>query len=76
MDKDAMPVVDGRLRVRGVAIICVADASMVSLVPSGKAPPNMIGDYCAEFIRRDHLVVVTGAGPVGFLAGINFSFRI
>jgi choline dehydrogenase len=56
MGKDAMAVVDERLRVRGVLNLRVADASIMPLVPSGNtnAPSIMVGEHCAEMIQRDH----------------------
>ena len=56
MGKDAMAVVDERLRVRGIDALRVADASIMPLAPSGNtnAPSIMVGEHCAEMIQRDH----------------------
>ena len=52
-DEDA--VCDPRLRVRGVAGLYVADASVMPRLISGNtnAPSIMIGERCADFIRAD-----------------------
>jgi choline dehydrogenase-like flavoprotein len=50
---DAMAVVDSELRVRGVAGLRVADASIMPTVVSGNtnAPTIMIGEKCADLLR-------------------------
>lgn len=55
MGTDATAVVDQELRVRGVAGLRVADASIMPTMPSSNthAPTVMIGERAAEFIRRD-----------------------
>ena len=52
---DPMAVVDGRLRVRGVKGLRVADASVMPFVVSGNtnAPSIMIGEKCSEFIQEE-----------------------
>lgn len=52
-DHDEMAVVDPQLRVRGVAGLRVADASVMPTIPSNNihAPVLMIGEKCADLIR-------------------------
>ena len=52
MGNDDMAVLDGRLRVRGVENLRVADASVMPIICSGNtnAPTIMIGEKCAEFV--------------------------
>lgn len=56
MGQDTMAVVDGRLRVRGVAGLRVADASVMPRITSGNtnAPAIVIGEKAADLIREDH----------------------
>ena len=51
-DSDAMAVVDGQLRVRGIAGLRVADASIMPNIIGGNtnAPAMMIGERAARFI--------------------------
>ena len=55
MGSDEDAVCDTRLRVRGVAGLYVADASIMPRLISGNtnAPSIMIGERCADFVRAD-----------------------
>lgn len=55
MGSDPMAVVDQKLRVRGIAGLRVADASIMPTMVSSNtnAPSFMIGERCAEFLLRD-----------------------
>jgi choline dehydrogenase len=52
-DSDPMAVVDAQLRVKGIAGLRVADASIMPTLIGGNtnAPSIMIGEKCAELIR-------------------------
>jgi choline dehydrogenase-like flavoprotein len=57
-DGDPMAVLDARLRVRGIAGLRVADASIMPTIVSGNtnAPSIMIGERCAEFVLKDRTI--------------------
>ncbi len=56
MGADADSVCDTRLRVRGVAGLYIADASVMPRIVSGNtnAPTIMIGERCADFIKSEN----------------------
>jgi choline dehydrogenase len=51
---DPLAVVDGQLRVRGIAGLCIADASVMPTITSGNtnSPTLMIAERAAEWLRR------------------------
>ena len=55
-DSDAMAVVDAQLRVKGIAGLRVADASIMPTLIGGNtnAPSIMIGEKAADLIRAAH----------------------
>jgi choline dehydrogenase len=55
MGRDALAVVDERLRVRDVAKLRVIDASVMPTIPSANtnAPTIMIGEKGADLILED-----------------------
>ena len=55
-DSDPMAVVDAQLRVKGIASLRVADASIMPTLIGGNtnAPSIMIGEKCADLIRASH----------------------
>ncbi|XP_049793737.1 glucose dehydrogenase [FAD, quinone]-like [Schistocerca nitens] len=67
---DAAAVVDARLRVRGVAALRVADASVMPTVPTAhtNAPTYMIGEKAADMVKQDWGAIpapeTTSAQPV------------
>ena len=56
MGRDAMAVVDARLRVRGVGQLRVADASIMPTITSGNtnAPAIMIGEKLSDMVAEDN----------------------
>lgn len=54
---DPLAVVDPQLKVHGMEGLRVADASIMPKVVSGNpvAPINMIGERCADFIKKQYL---------------------
>jgi len=56
MGHDRMAVVDNRLRVRGLAGLRIADASIMPVITSGNtnAPAIMIGERAADFFREEN----------------------
>jgi choline dehydrogenase len=54
MGSDDRAVVDPELRLRGVEGLRIADASVFPLIPSPNIQPAalMVGERCAEFLRR------------------------
>ena len=55
-DSDPMAVVDAQLRVKGIASLRVADASIMPTLIGGNtnAPSIMIGEKAADLIRAAH----------------------
>lgn len=56
MGRDALSVVDSRLKVYGIENLRIADASIMPRVTTGNtmAPCVVIGERAAELIKRDH----------------------
>ena len=57
MGKDAMAVVDGKLKVNGVNRLRIADASIMPRITTGntQAPCVIIGERAAEVLRAEHM---------------------
>ena len=55
MGRDQMSVVDGQLKVHGIANLRVADASIMPRITAGNtmAPCVVIGERAAQFIKAD-----------------------
>lgn len=58
MGRDAMAVVDGRLKVHGIEGLRIADASIMPSITSGNtmAPCVVIGERAADMIRAAHQI--------------------
>ena len=56
MGRDAMSVVDGKLKVHGVDGLRIADASIMSRVTTGNtmAPCVVIGERAAEILKAEY----------------------
>ena len=56
MGRDAMSVVDGRLKVYGIEGLRVADASILPRVTTGNtmAPCVVIGERAADILQKEH----------------------
>jgi choline dehydrogenase len=56
MGQDAMSVVDGKLKVYGIANLRIADGSIMPRVTTGNtmAPCVIIGERAAEILRMEH----------------------
>ena len=63
MGRDAMSVVDGKLKVYGIDGLRIADASILPRVTTGNtmAPCVIIGERAAEYLRNEHKLQITSA---------------
>jgi choline dehydrogenase len=63
MGRDAMSVVDGKLKVYGVDGLRIADASILPRVTTGNtmAPCVIVGERAAAALRNDHKLEVAWA---------------
>ena len=64
MGRDAMSVVDGKLKVHGIEGLRVADASILPRVTTGNtmAPCVVIGERAAEILQKEHGLQSTSRG--------------
>ena len=73
MGRDAMSVVDSKLKVYGVEGLRIADASILPRVTTGNtmAPCVMIGEQAAAFLQRETtLSTALGVQQAGSEAGL------
>jgi choline dehydrogenase len=58
MGRDAMSVVDHRLRVYGISKLRIADGSIMPRIVTGNtmAPSVVIGERAGEILKADHNV--------------------
>ena len=58
MGRDALSVVDGKLKVYGIENLRVADASIMPRVTTGNtmAPCAIVGERATELLRTDHKI--------------------
>jgi choline dehydrogenase len=58
MGRDAMSVVDGKLKVYGIEKLRIADGSIMPRVTTGNtmAPCLIIGERAAEILRAEHKI--------------------
>jgi choline dehydrogenase len=58
MGRDAMSVVDGKLKVYGIDNLRIADGSIMPRVTTGNtmAPCVVIGELAAEILRTEHVL--------------------
>jgi choline dehydrogenase len=56
MGRDSMSVVDGNLKVYGIANLRIADASIMPRVTTGNtmAPCVIVGERAGEILKADH----------------------
>jgi choline dehydrogenase len=73
MGCDPLSVVDGRLKVYGIENLRIADGSIMPRVTTGNtmAPCIIIGERAAEFLRTEHTLASSLAGPLTQLVELN-----